>query len=94
MTSTIKSDSVNSHWSAWIPARSALERAKARLGPAGPAELHLRLDRARRDPDLVARLDAIRLDRALKAVTPTIDEIMTPPASTGMIPTACHPLSL
>jgi serine/threonine-protein kinase len=48
----------------WIPARAALERAEARLGQAGPAELHRRLNLVRRDLDLVARLDAIRLNRA------------------------------
>jgi serine/threonine-protein kinase len=56
---------------AWAEAAAALERAKGRLGSGGPAELHrrveqaaYRLDQARRDVSLAARLEAIRLKRA------------------------------
>jgi serine/threonine-protein kinase len=56
---------------AWAEAAAALERAKGRLGAGGPAELHRRveqaahrLDQARRDASLAARLEAIRLKRA------------------------------
>jgi serine/threonine-protein kinase len=56
---------------AWAEAAAALERAKGRLGAGGPAELHRRveqaahrLDLARHDVALAARLEAIRLKRA------------------------------
>jgi Flp pilus assembly protein TadD len=49
--------------SAWPEAAAALERAKARLGDGGPAGLRRRLERGAGELDLVARLDAIRLDR-------------------------------
>jgi superkiller protein 3 len=48
----------------WAEARAVLEQAEGRLGEGGPEELRGRLERARRDLDLVARLDAIRLKRA------------------------------
>jgi len=48
-----------------VGARVTLERAKGRLGAGGPAELQQRLERAGNDLELVARLDAIRLDRAI-----------------------------
>jgi tetratricopeptide (TPR) repeat protein len=48
----------------WAEARAVLEQAESRLGEGEPAELHRRLDQARRDLDLVARFDAIRLKRA------------------------------
>jgi serine/threonine-protein kinase len=56
---------------AWAEAAAALERAKGRLGAGGPAELHRRveqvarrLEQARRDAALTARLEAIHLKRA------------------------------
>jgi serine/threonine-protein kinase len=48
----------------WDGAGAALDRAKDRLGAGGPAALRHRLDQAGRNLRLVARLDAIRLDRA------------------------------
>jgi tetratricopeptide (TPR) repeat protein/tRNA A-37 threonylcarbamoyl transferase component Bud32 len=48
----------------WAEARAVLEEAESRLGERGPKDLRGRLDQARRDLDLVARLDAIRLKRA------------------------------
>jgi serine/threonine-protein kinase len=48
----------------WAEARAALERAEARLGEGGPADLRRRLAQARHDLDLVIKLDAIRLSRA------------------------------
>jgi serine/threonine-protein kinase len=50
--------------SSWPTARTALERAKARLGGRDVPDLRARLDRAERALDLVARLDATRLKRA------------------------------
>jgi len=50
--------------SEWSEARRALERAALRLGDRNAPELRERIDRARRDLDLVDRLVAIRLDRA------------------------------
>jgi serine/threonine-protein kinase len=50
--------------SAWVEAGGALERAKVRLGVSGPAALRQRLERASRDLEVAARLDAIRLNRA------------------------------
>jgi serine/threonine-protein kinase len=50
----------------WADARAALERAEARLGRGGPDDLRGRLRQARRDLDLVIRLDAIRLRRATR----------------------------
>jgi serine/threonine-protein kinase len=46
--------------SAWREAGLALDRASLRLGEHGPEDLRRRFDAARRDSDLVARLDAIR----------------------------------
>jgi tetratricopeptide (TPR) repeat protein/tRNA A-37 threonylcarbamoyl transferase component Bud32 len=48
----------------WAEARAVLEQAENRLGEGGPEDLRRRLEQARRDLDLVARLDAIRLKRA------------------------------
>ena len=48
-----------------VGARAALERAKGRLGAGGPAELQHRVDQAGLNLELVARLEAIRLDRAV-----------------------------
>src|SRR5262249_46490238 len=50
----------------WAEARAALDRAEARLGVAGPNDLSQRLGQARRDLDLVIRLDAIRLKRVTR----------------------------
>jgi tetratricopeptide (TPR) repeat protein len=47
----------------WGEARSALERARGRLGRGGPRELRRRLDQGDRDLDLVGRLAVIRLER-------------------------------
>ena len=47
--------------SAWPDARAALDRATARLGSGGPAALRARLAAVRRDDDLVARLEDVRL---------------------------------
>ena len=47
----------------WNGARSALERARGRLGNKGLGELHRRLNRADGELALANRLDAIRLDR-------------------------------
>jgi serine/threonine-protein kinase len=56
---------------AWAKAAAALERARGRLGAAGPAELHRlvehaaeSLENARLEEPLPARLNAIRLNRA------------------------------
>jgi eukaryotic-like serine/threonine-protein kinase len=49
--------------SAWDEARSALDRARTRLGPVGPDELSRRLEQAGRDQELVEQLAAIRIDR-------------------------------
>ena len=46
-------------------ARAALERARGRLGTEGPGEWLDRLDRVSRNLGLVARLDTIRLERAI-----------------------------
>lgn len=48
----------------WKDARDLLERATTRLGASGAEGLRARLDAARRDLDLVARLDEIRFSRA------------------------------
>jgi Tfp pilus assembly protein PilF/tRNA A-37 threonylcarbamoyl transferase component Bud32 len=48
----------------WAEARAVLDQAENRLGEGGPEDLRRRLEQARRDLDLVARLDAIRLKRA------------------------------
>ena len=47
----------------WGGARSALERARGRLGPSDRGELGRRLDRAGRDLELVGQLAAIRMKR-------------------------------
>jgi serine/threonine-protein kinase len=48
----------------WAEARLVLDGAQSHLGEAGAEDLRVRLEQARRDLDLVARLDAIRLKRA------------------------------
>jgi serine/threonine-protein kinase len=48
----------------WAEARVALDQAQSRLGKGGAESLRARLEQARRELDLVARLDAIRLKRA------------------------------
>ncbi len=48
----------------WAEARAALEQAEDRLGAGGPDELRRRLEATRRDLELVARLDDLRLVRA------------------------------
>jgi serine/threonine-protein kinase len=50
--------------SAWLEARTSWERAKLKLGDRSMAELRNRLDRAGRDLELAARLDAIPMNRA------------------------------
>jgi tetratricopeptide (TPR) repeat protein len=46
----------------WPEVRAALERADGRLGGRGPAELRARVRQARLDADMVAELEAIRLE--------------------------------
>lgn len=48
----------------WDAARAALERARGRLGDRRAPELRRPLEQGRRDLDLAARLDSIRIDRA------------------------------
>ena len=48
----------------WAEAQATLERAEARLGETGPDDLRRRVAQARRDLDLVIRLDKVRLKRA------------------------------
>jgi tetratricopeptide (TPR) repeat protein/tRNA A-37 threonylcarbamoyl transferase component Bud32 len=48
----------------WAEAGVALDGAESRLEKGGPKDLRARLEQARRDIDLVARLDAIRLKLA------------------------------
>jgi serine/threonine-protein kinase len=45
----------------WPEVRAALERARGHLGSGGPAELRQRVEQARRDADLVAALEKVRL---------------------------------
>ena len=52
---------------AWVEARAVLEQAQARLGESGPDDLRERLAQAVRTLDLVARLDAIGLQKATLA---------------------------
>ena len=47
----------------WGEARAALQRARARLGPAETGDLRRQLDRAEADQDLVGRLAEIRVAR-------------------------------
>jgi tetratricopeptide (TPR) repeat protein/tRNA A-37 threonylcarbamoyl transferase component Bud32 len=49
----------------WAEAQVALNGAESRLEKGGPKDLRARLEQARSDLDLVARLDAIRLKRAI-----------------------------
>jgi serine/threonine-protein kinase len=55
--------------SSWPEATAALERAKVRLGDRGSSDLHNRIDQGARELALVERLDAIRLGRAISAVS-------------------------
>jgi tetratricopeptide (TPR) repeat protein len=48
----------------WGEARAVLDQAGHRLGDGGPADLRTRLGRTRADLALVARLDAVRLERS------------------------------
>src|SRR5262249_22455719 len=48
----------------WSEARTAVERAKARLGARGSATLRKRIGLAERELDLVARLAAIRFNQS------------------------------
>ena len=48
----------------WAEARTVLEQTRDRLGDAGPEDLRQRVDQATADPDLVDRLEAIRLRRS------------------------------
>jgi serine/threonine-protein kinase len=57
----------------WAEARLVLDGAESLLGQAGAEDLRARLAQARRDLDLVARLDAIRLRRS-KVVKGLFDE--------------------
>jgi serine/threonine-protein kinase len=50
----------------WEEARLALDRADRRLGWGAPDDLRRRLGQARRDLDLMIRLDAIRLKRVTR----------------------------
>jgi serine/threonine-protein kinase len=50
----------------WDEARAVLDQAADRLGSSGPRDLRERVDQARADLALVARLDAIRLKRATR----------------------------
>jgi serine/threonine-protein kinase len=50
----------------WAAAQATLKRAQTRLNGAGPDDLRRRLEQARRDLDLVMRLDEIRLKRATR----------------------------
>ena len=51
----------------WPEARAALGRAKARLGDRRSEELGRRIARGERELDLAARLEAIRLERAVRS---------------------------
>jgi serine/threonine-protein kinase len=53
------------HQARWAEARVALDQAEGRLERGGPEHLRARLERARRELDLVAALDAIRLKLAV-----------------------------
>ncbi|WP_165223484.1 protein kinase domain-containing protein [Aquisphaera insulae] len=48
----------------WAEARAAFGRAEGRLSGRGTGEIHAAVERARRDLELVARLDAVRMNRA------------------------------
>src|SRR5262249_8626346 len=50
--------------SRWCEARIALARAEGRLGKNGPKALRRRLEQLRRDIELVARLEELRLSQA------------------------------
>jgi serine/threonine-protein kinase len=54
----------------WTEARAALERAEARLDGGGVGDLRPRLAQARRDLDLVMRLDGIHLRRLTNGELP------------------------
>src|SRR5262249_22883329 len=50
--------------SRWCEARIALARAEGRLGKGGPKALRQRLEQMRKDIELVARLEEVRLSQA------------------------------
>jgi tetratricopeptide (TPR) repeat protein len=50
--------------SRWCEARVALARAEGRLGKGGPEALRKRVEQMRKDIELVARLEAVRLSQA------------------------------
>jgi tetratricopeptide (TPR) repeat protein len=52
------------HQERWQQAGEVLDQADRRLGANGPADLRHLVDRARRDQELVSRLDEIRLQKA------------------------------
>jgi serine/threonine-protein kinase len=62
--------------SAWPEARAALERANGRLGDRDSADLRRRLDRGKRDLDMVGGLEEIRLRLSRKSVVPLSAENM------------------
>jgi serine/threonine-protein kinase len=53
---------------AWPQASAALERARLRLGSRGPNDLRARFEQVRRDAELVAHLEAIRMSHAYNKV--------------------------
>jgi hypothetical protein len=63
----------------WAEARAVLDQARDRLGESGPADLRGELERARRNLELVARLDTLvrQLTRAGRAkdAMPEIDPL-------------------
>src|SRR5215471_7030698 len=50
--------------SRWCEARIALARAEGRLGKKGPKALRKRVEQMRKDLELVARLEEVRLSQA------------------------------
>jgi serine/threonine-protein kinase len=64
--------------SSWPEARTALERAKGRLGERGSADLRRRLDQGGHDLELGARLEKIPIDLARDFLTATADEFVRP----------------
>jgi serine/threonine-protein kinase len=64
------------HKSHWPEARAAWERANGRLGESNPADLRRRLDQGKRDLDIVADLDEIRLLLTRPSAAPASPEKM------------------
>jgi serine/threonine-protein kinase len=60
----------------WPEARAAWERANSRLGDRNPADLRSRLDQGKRDLDMVADLDEIRLRLTRTSAVPASPENM------------------